>query len=108
MADEQVGFPPSGLAFNSPLQAGYEKPPAPLDTSSKKDKIIKLVLAGLGFVWATFGIVAFVFSLICFGYSGTILEKIVGVLLAIFAGPFYFIYYFASASYCKRMPPTIF
>ncbi|NCA20378.1 MAG: hypothetical protein EBS86_04495 [Crocinitomicaceae bacterium] len=104
MADEQVGFPPSGLVSNSPLQAGYE---APLDTP-KKDKVMKLVLAGLGFAWATFGIVAFVFSLICFGYSGTILEKIVGVLLSIFAGPFYFIYYFASASYCKRMPPTIF
>jgi hypothetical protein len=37
----------------------------------------------------------------CFGSSGTMVEKIIGLLLALFFGPFYFIYYKFSNTYCK-------
>jgi hypothetical protein len=47
-------------------------------------------------------------SLICFGYSGSTGEKILGVILALALGPWYFLYYFSSGSYCKKMPPTLF
>ena len=61
-----------------------------------------------GTLWTIFGIVGFVMSLICFGYSGSVGEKLFGLLAAIMMGPFYFIYYFSSGSYCKKMPPTLF
>lgn len=52
-------------------------------------------------VWCILGIAAFVYSLMCFGSSGTMVEKIIGLLLALFFGPFYFIYYKFSNTYCK-------
>jgi small neutral amino acid transporter SnatA (MarC family) len=58
-------------------------------------------LAFFTLVWVIAGIVAFVMSLVCFARNGTVLEKIVGLLLAVFLGPFYWVYYFISASYCK-------
>ena len=52
-------------------------------------------------VWCILGIVAFVYSLMCFGSSGTMVEKIIGLLLSLFFGPLYFIYYKFSNTYCK-------
>jgi hypothetical protein len=87
-----------------PFVPPVNPPDSPKDT---KSKVVSLVLFVFGILWVGFGLLAFVFSLVCFGYSGSVLEKIVGIVLALLFGPFYFIYYFASASYCKRMPPTI-
>ena len=61
-----------------------------------------------GLLWTIFGIVGFVMSLICFGYSGSTGEKLFGLLASIMMGPFYFIYYFSSGTYCKKMPSTLF
>lgn len=63
------------------------------------------VLTDLGIVlfviiWITAGITAFFMSLICFGYNGSIIEKIIGLLLSIFFGPFYWIYYASNGLYC--------
>lgn len=99
------------MSLDTPLATNEipADPVAPPSTpKTTRDKIVRLVLLVAGVAWASFGVLAFVFSLICFGYSGSILEKIVGVVLAILFGPFYFIYYFASGTYCKRMPATIF
>jgi small neutral amino acid transporter SnatA (MarC family) len=52
-------------------------------------------------IWVIAGIVAFIMSLVCFARNGTAIEKIVGFLLALFFGPFYWVYYSISASYCK-------
>lgn len=51
--------------------------------------------------WIIAGFIAFITSLFCFAKSGSVLEKIIGSLLSIILGPFYWIYYFASSSYCK-------
>ena len=53
------------------------------------------------FLWFFVGIAAFIMSLLCFGKSGSTPQHVVGFLLALFFGPFYWIYYFASASYCR-------
>jgi hypothetical protein len=53
------------------------------------------------FMWILFGIIAFIMSLVCFGRSGTLLEKFIGLLLAIFYGPFYFLFYIFNSSYCR-------
>jgi uncharacterized membrane protein YgcG len=52
-------------------------------------------------VWAIASIAALVYSLTCFGYSGNTIEKVIGVVIAFFTGPFYFIYYRYSNTYCK-------
>ena len=90
----------------NPFVPPVNPPVAP--SSDSKNKVISIVMLIFAFMWAVFGILAFVFSLVCFGYSGSVLEKIAGVILALLFGPFYFIYYFSSGSYCKRMPPTMF
>ena len=52
-------------------------------------------------IWFLVGIVAFITSLVCFGKSGTTLDKVMGLLLAIFFGPFYFIFFAFNKSYCR-------
>ena len=53
------------------------------------------------FVWVFIGLVAFIMSLVCFGRSGSTFEKIMGLLLAIFFGPFYFLFYVFNGEYCR-------
>jgi hypothetical protein len=52
-------------------------------------------------LWTISGIAAFIMSIVCFARSGTMGQQVVGLLLAIFFGPFYWIYYFILSSYCK-------
>ena len=52
-------------------------------------------------LWGLLGLIAFILSLICFGRSGTLIEKIIGLLLAIFFGPLYFIFYMFNKDYCR-------
>ena len=51
-------------------------------------------------VWALLGILAFIFSLVCFAYDGSFLQNWVGFLTAIVLGPFYWIFYTYSDGYC--------
>jgi hypothetical protein len=52
--------------------------------------------------WAVLGVAAFIMSLVCFSKKGTTSgQKVIGLLLAVFLGPFYWIYYAGSGSYCK-------
>ena len=60
--------------------------------------VILLVLVA---VWILAGISAFVYSLYCFTKSGTTAEKILGFLLAMISGPFYFIYVAMYKAYCR-------
>ena len=46
--------------------------------------------------------IGLIMSLVCFAYSGTILEKILGVLMSFFLGPFYWIYFAYNNNYCGR------
>ena len=52
-------------------------------------------------IWGLIGIIAFLLSLVCFGYSGTFGQKILGLVISLVFGPFYFLYYYFSGSYCK-------
>jgi hypothetical protein len=64
----------------------------------KKTGMVFLVIL---FFWIIMGFVAFITSIICFGKSGSTLEKIMGLLLAIFFGPFYFLFYAFNGNYCR-------
>lgn len=65
-----------------------------------------LVVLGFVTLWLASAFLGFVMSLFCFGFSGSFAEKVLGLLLALLLGPFYFIYYFSDGEYCRRMPPT--
>ena len=54
--------------------------------------------------WVILGFAAFIMSIVCFGRSGTIGQHITGILLSIFFGPFYWIYFFSVKSYCTKNP----
>jgi len=51
--------------------------------------------------WLLFSVAAVIYSLVCMGKSGSVFEKIVGIALAVFLGPFYFIYLVANKGYCS-------
>jgi hypothetical protein len=51
-------------------------------------------------IWVLAGLVAFIYSLFCFGRSGTTLDKFIGLLIAFFTGPFYFLYLRFNGAYC--------
>ena len=53
------------------------------------------------FAWIFIGLVAFIMSLVCFARSGSSFDKIMGLLLAIFFGPFYFLFYVFNKGYCR-------
>jgi hypothetical protein len=65
-------------------------------------------VAAFAIVWFVFGFAGFIMSFVCFGYTGSVGEKLLGLILAIMMGPMYWLYYFVSPSYCKANPPAFF
>lgn len=55
-------------------------------------------------IWGLVGFAGFVMSLVCFGRSGSTSQHVIGLILAILLGPFYWIYFFVSKSYCAKIP----
>ncbi len=52
-------------------------------------------------LWVLAGLAAFVWSLVCFGKSGTTTQKVIGLLISLVLGPFYWIYFYVSKDYCR-------
>lgn len=79
--------------------------PQPLPAPAKRAAGFAAGAVGiLILLWIIAGIAAFVMSLVCFGSSGSTIQHLIGLLLAIFTGPFYWIYYAVAKSYCRRSP----
>jgi hypothetical protein len=53
-------------------------------------------------IWIIAGIVAFIASLICFGYNGSMTDKFLGLLLVLVIGPFYWLFFLFNTNYCTR------
>ena len=53
-------------------------------------------------IWVILGLIAFITSLVCFGYSGSTTEKILGFVIALLFGPFYFLYFYLNKNYCGK------
>ena len=73
------------------------------DKDKDKKSPGKIVIMILAIIWIILGIAGFIMSIICFGRTGSITQHIVGLLLAIFFGPFFWIFYFFVPDYCKRI-----
>ena len=53
-------------------------------------------------VWSVIGLAAFFMSVVCFTRAGsTGAQNLIGLFLALLLGPFYWLYYLGSGSYCK-------
>lgn len=76
-----------------------------LQSKDDKDKKSpgKIIIMILAIIWIILGITGFIMSIVCFGRSGSSSQHIVGLLLAIFFGPFFWIFYFFVPDYCKRI-----
>ncbi len=73
--------------------------------SKKENKSIEKYIIYLGIfviVWIILGIIAFITSIVCFGFSGNITEKVLGLVLALLFGPFYFLYFYLNKKYCGK------
>jgi hypothetical protein len=53
--------------------------------------------------WILGGVAALIMSIVCFGLSGSTLEKIVGLAIAFFLGPLYFLFYGFNKGYCRKL-----
>ena len=62
-----------------------------------------ILLLTVMLIWMVSGIVAFVMSIICFFYDSSLNEKVIGLILAILLGPFYWLYYIYNSNYCNRI-----
>ncbi len=53
-------------------------------------------------VWIILGIVGLITSIVCFGFSGTTVEKVLGVVIAMVLGPFYWLFFYFNKNYCGK------
>jgi hypothetical protein len=54
-------------------------------------------------IWSLLGVIAFFTSLVCFGFrSSSVDQKVLGLLVAIILGPFYWLYFYFAKDYCRR------
>jgi cytochrome b subunit of formate dehydrogenase len=82
-----------------------EQPQINVYTNDKENNksSLKIIITIIVIFWVILGITGFIMSIICFGRSGTTTQHVVGLLLAIFFGPIYWIFYLAVPDYCKRL-----
>ena len=100
--------------MSSETAAPPPPPPPPAPTPETKDtnnvsNISSFVLIFLGF-FILVCIYCLVKSIMCFGKSGSTAEKIFGVVIAFFTGPFYLLYLNFNEGYCKDeedVPPPL-
>jgi hypothetical protein len=52
-------------------------------------------------IWVISGFLAFLASFVCLFYNSSIGDKMAGLILALFAGPFYWLFYIYNSNYCK-------
>jgi hypothetical protein len=107
-ADERDD-PPIGVTAATPSN-GFSLPTGSLMSyvSSISTSLLGPYAMVFGIVWFVFGFAGFIMSFVCFGYTGNVGEKLLGLILAIALGPVYWFYYFVSSSYCKANPPAFF
>ena len=67
---------------------------------NSKPIILFWMVTILWFVWIIFGLLAFAWSIACVGRSETFYHDVIGIILAMTCGPFYWIYFVAVKKYC--------
>lgn len=78
------------------------------DTSdySISSNIYMFFIALFVLIWVVSGLIGFIVSIVCIFYESSPGEKILGVVLGIFTGPFYWLYYILNTNYCNKVIPN--
>ena len=58
-------------------------------------------------IWIIGGVLAFLSSFGCMFYNSSIGDKVAGFILAIFFGPFYWLFYIYKSTYCNSYPAYV-
>ena len=53
-------------------------------------------------LWFLTGLFGWLMSIYCFNYNKTKIQNVVGILIATFLGPFYWLYYIYMQNYCGK------
>lgn len=53
-------------------------------------------------IWIISGLIAFMASFVCLFYNSSIGDKMAGLIMALFAGPFYWLFYIYNSNYCNN------
>ena len=72
-----------------------------MDEKEREAQITVQIFGLFAFVWVMLGLIAFLWSIYCFGKTGTIFQKFIGIIMSMFMGPLFFFYYRYSPTYCK-------
>lgn len=74
-----------------------------------KSSVSALAIFIMIFIWVWFitGFIAFLASIICFGFNGSIADKFLGVIIVLIIGPFYWFYFIFNSNYCTRSTPSL-
>jgi hypothetical protein len=62
--------------------------------------MIEIIILIFLLVWIFAGLAAFFASIMCLFYNSSDGDKIIGLLLSLFTGPFYWLFYIYKTSYC--------
>jgi len=62
---------------------------------------MELIIILFFLIWIFAGLSAFIMSIVCFGSSGSTFDKVIGLVIFIFFGPFYWLYYAVNKKYCR-------
>lgn len=89
------------MSYNHPMMQPSQPTTEPTNVHDDKLTTIMIMSFVLTVLWIFVGLAAFVMSLICLGRTGTTAQHVIGILLSVFFGPFYWIYYFVASSYCR-------
>lgn len=55
-------------------------------------------------LWFIAGLLAFIVSLVCFGFNGSISDKFLGLIISLVLGPLYWFYFIFNNNYCTIRP----
>lgn len=90
--------------FLTPTPAPAALAPSPITPEQAKKVMMALSGATAVFIfviiWSLLGFIAFIMSIVCFWRSGTFGQHIIGFLIALMFGPFYWFYYKFASGYC--------
>jgi hypothetical protein len=79
------------------------------DIKESKTNGTAVILILIIIIWWIGGLTAFLTSIICFAFYGTMTDKFLGLLISLILGPFYWLYFiFNNTGYCSRSPPNVF
>lgn len=81
--------------------------PTPEPEMQPEGKTASIFFIGFVLFWILGGVAALIMSLVCFGLSGSTMEKVIGLAIAFFLGPLYFVFYGFNKGYCRNMGANV-